>query len=130
MSNINKIRYNGIDYGVGDEANNNNYSIEEQIIGTWTDGKPLYRKVFDCGEVTADKVINSGIENLDIITHLYGISKCENMQDFFPLDFRENNYGYGLFYNYARNEIHIALSQSAYAGTKVYVIIEYTKTTD
>lgn len=28
----------------------NDYSTDEQIIGTWIDGKPLYQKVVDCGK--------------------------------------------------------------------------------
>lgn len=29
----------------------NNYSTEEQRIGTWIDGKPLYQKTYECSEV-------------------------------------------------------------------------------
>ena len=32
--------------GTGGATNTNNYSTEEQVIGTWIDGKPLYRKTF------------------------------------------------------------------------------------
>lgn len=42
---------NGVDYSNGGLGGNpaNNYSTEEQVIGTWIDGKPLYQKtvVFD-----------------------------------------------------------------------------------
>ena len=42
-----KLMKNGICYsGVG-ETSSNKYSTEEQIIGTWIDGKPIYRKVLD-----------------------------------------------------------------------------------
>ena len=46
--------------GVGDF---NNYSTSEQRIGTWIDGKPLYRKVVDCGAApnNTTKQVNTGI---------------------------------------------------------------------
>ena len=35
--------------GTGGETNTNNYSTEEQVIGTWIDGKPIYRRVIQHG---------------------------------------------------------------------------------
>ena len=43
MSNINKIRKDGIDYDI---SSSEVYSTEEQKIGTWVNGKPIYRKVY------------------------------------------------------------------------------------
>ena len=34
-------------YSVAQTRTENNYSTEEQVIGTWIDGKPLYRKVIN-----------------------------------------------------------------------------------
>ena len=31
----------------GDRGNKVNYSTEEQVVGTWIDGKPIYQKVFN-----------------------------------------------------------------------------------
>lgn len=39
---INKIRYQGVDYNIDID---NKYSTEEQVIGTWINDKPIYRKV-------------------------------------------------------------------------------------
>lgn len=47
-------------------STNNNYSTEEQIVGTWIDGRPIYRKTYT-GQVTdADYDTIATIENLDI----------------------------------------------------------------
>ena len=35
-----------IKYNLGNVKNGDNYSTNETVIGTWIDGKPLYRKVF------------------------------------------------------------------------------------
>ena len=34
----------------GSFKENNTYSTEEQVIGTWIDGKPIYRKVIALGQ--------------------------------------------------------------------------------
>ena len=53
-----------------------NYSTEEQVIGTWIDGSPIYRKVivmpksaFGSGTATSGNVITyaHGINNLDLV---------------------------------------------------------------
>lgn len=43
---INKINYKGTEFDIG----NNNYSTEEQVVGKWIDGKPLYRKTYNTYE--------------------------------------------------------------------------------
>lgn len=50
------------------------YSTSEVRIGTWIDGKPLYRKVIAFGELpnTSTKQVAHNISNLDKIVKLYG----------------------------------------------------------
>lgn len=45
------------------------YSTEEQVVGTWIDGKPIYRKVIETGEIS-----NSTDENT------WNISIASNMK--------------------------------------------------
>ena len=52
----------------GDRANNNNYSIEEQVIGKWINNKDIYRKVIDFS-VSGNSSYNATkkiLENTDI----------------------------------------------------------------
>ena len=42
-----------------EEHNKQVYSTSEQRIGTWIDGKPIYRKVLDCG-----LLLNSGVKEV------------------------------------------------------------------
>ena len=41
---VNKIRKDGVDYDI---TSKEIYSTEEQVIGKWIDGKPLYRKQYN-----------------------------------------------------------------------------------
>lgn len=43
----------------------NTYSTDEQVIGIWIDGKPIYRKVIDIGTLpnATNKEINTGLDS-------------------------------------------------------------------
>ena len=43
-----------------------NYSTGEIVIGTWIDGKPLYRKVIVLGSITVNSVTSQTLESLNI----------------------------------------------------------------
>lgn len=42
-----------------------NYSTTEQVIGTWIDGKPLYRKVISANSIAADSLSAALVSNVD-----------------------------------------------------------------
>ena len=48
------------------------YSTEEQVVGTWIDGKPIYRKVIDFGALPNStlKQVPHGISDIDAIVSL------------------------------------------------------------
>ncbi len=59
-----------IQNGRSTNENANKYSTDEQVIGTWIDGKPLYRKV-----ITSSIGLTYGtilIENVDTMVNQYG----------------------------------------------------------
>ena len=124
-----KIIRNGITYGGGGGSGNtsNKYSTEEQVIGTWIDGKPIYRKVFDY----SSDPWTSGIKdisdlNVEQIVSSYFIG-CDGA----------NGTGYqwaqGIISD-ARRCLYFSedYSQMIRIGSSyfTYVILEYTKTTD
>lgn len=110
------------DYVLGDEV----------VIGTWVDGKPIYRKVVDFGNLPNNEVkyVAHGIENLDTIIRFDSIPN-RNDGWRFPLPFVE------LFSN-SNNKIAIGFNSEniaiqSYAdrsSLSCYVTMEYTKTTD
>ena len=47
-----------------EEMTKDKYSTEEQVIGTWIDGKPLYRKTIKfIGDITNETSIKHNIDN-------------------------------------------------------------------
>ena len=115
-------------------SSNTNYSTEEQVIGTWADGKPLYRKVVIGNTNPNDR--NTGINvsdlNVDIMINMYGTINSQHGHRW-KLDttFKNEaeNYWNNVYYAYADKSVHIEYGHY-FAGTNYTLIIEYTKTTD
>lgn len=110
------------------------YSTEEQVIGTWIDGKPLYEKTFAKNNV---EVYNGysfahGISNLELVTDLKVFMKnSAQYQDnlFIPI-----NSDMSVNIGFRANETYIKATGSNNFGPLSdrywYFIIQYTKTTD
>jgi len=58
----------------------NDYSTDEQIVGTWIDGKPIYQKTIDCGSFPNNSVKNvaHGISNIKNVISISGYAKNTN----------------------------------------------------
>lgn len=105
------------------------YSTDEQVIGTWVDGKPLYRKVWTGVAYNADGTLAN---NIDIGSDIATVTKLERVR------YLESN---GVKYHYSgpdRGEVYvdgpsikgkINSGGNMVAGTYT-IILEYTKTTD
>ncbi len=116
------------------ELNKEHYSTGEQKIGTWIDGKNLYRKtIFKTAKITANTnlVINSEIQNIDTITKIDGVISSS----------LKNNYRQINTYNLENNAVSISMSASTNGNITIYstddwstpniiITLEYTKTTD
>ena len=105
--------------------NNNQYSLEEKTIGTWIDGKKLYRKVYVIEDFSSSSQIDLSNLNYDYIQVSSRIKTkdgvwremfcypdgncivdCVTSQGILKFDYANNNY---------------------YNGGTVYSIVEYTK---
>ena len=107
-----------------------NYSTGEVMIGTWIDGKPLYRKVVDTGQISSTtKTVAHNVIAMDICTDIRGIAYFNN-NTFYILPrvgTASLNHQCTLYCN--RTNIYLqAGSDCNFDGS--FVIIEYTKTTD
>lgn len=108
-----------------------NYSESEIICGTWIDGKPIYRKVFN---VTTGTTLNTfkqynlsdyGITNVDeIISVNMRLKMSDDGWQVFSADGQ-----YALF-DCSKTVIEIKVMNNAYANKPCRFIIEYTKVTD
>lgn len=111
------------------------YSTTEQKIGTWIDGKPIYRKCFKKTGNVAN--IQSGISNLDDVINLTVMVKGSDQNPAWrtiPWCFNNSTYEpsfTGGAYVRASDALIGFQAGSGLTSTSIYiVIIEYTKTTD
>ena len=110
------------------------YSTNETVVGTWVDGKPIYRRVF---KVPAGTVIsNSSYSNLPNAI----IKDCDLLisATFMATNGLGDTCNYS--FHYAKNpdgqlralSVRNNTSDSIYTNSECrgYVLVEYTKTTD
>ena len=136
---INATNLNNIEQGISnalEEAMKENvvYSTEEKRIGTWINGKSLYRKTYvetlssrieDNGSNT-QHFIHPGITNVDDVVSMTGT--IDNYQ--LPYIFKDANTSIN-YYNKNNNVIVLNIYKTYWTeGTKIKLTMEYTKTTD
>ena len=106
------------------EINKHNYSTTEQVIDTWIDGKPIYRKVFEGTSATQTNVtIQNHAENIDTIVHAYGQLENSTGMKLTVLSDNQSNV-------WANNTFTIYINNASIDTYKYKLIYEYTKTTD
>lgn len=125
-----------IKYNLGNLANDF-YSTTETVVGQWIDGKPIYRIVLETTipetNGTAVTTIYPYDSNIDVVTSIRAIY------------YKENNYYWAseytavsgssivsspVYYNTTSRGIIMSNNSTGWNGSKAYVILEYTKTTD
>lgn len=102
----------------------NVYSTEEIVVGTWYDGKPLYRKA---GEKRVDKntTILYGIANYNFKKVTGWIIRDDGTENQVGVYTGTTDYA-TIYRSDDKQALHIATS---YTGSLIYTL-EYTKTTD
>lgn len=112
------------------------YSTEEQRIGTWIDGKPLYRKVFtnfrfpstSNGSMKDNRYDISAL-NIDNIIKTDVSLKMGNAYQ--SLTYLTNSgYQIKFQYLYETKEFELLTNCAGTENALVVTILEYTKTTD
>lgn len=121
------------------QDNNSNNLYIEDVYSTnetktnkvWIDGKPIYRKVSEIGDLAAniEHSINVNISNLDTMVDMRGFSSIPSNNFSVPINFYNfaDSKGHYCFYDKRQNKL---LFKSGWGATGLYVILEYTKTTD
>lgn len=121
----------GIKYGNGGGGSSKiNYSTDEQVVGTWIDGKPLYQKTF---EKQATNVSASG--SVDITSEIP--ITCTIKDSTVAFDYNYEGVEYALvnspnvYYNRGGNSnfIKFAMGNGTLSG-KITMTATYIKTTD
>lgn len=105
------------------------YSTNEQVIGTWIDGKPIYQCTWTGTKSTnADEVVISGLTTLDTLVDSKVIFKGNTGAQIAQY-FRDSS-DFGRCW-YDNNGIHMDLGNSyPIRPATWYITLSYTKTTD
>lgn len=112
------------------------YSTEEQVIGTWIDGKPLYRKVIinNGPFVKGEQVFNNGITNVDKIINVYGMARRNDGRDQpLPTTYFNSSIWNVSIFDVSKTQYSLMLGDNQvelHQITQLEIIFEYTKTTD
>lgn len=123
----------------GENASAENiYSLEEQKIGTWIDGKPLYRKVIEVviPSATGPTAVSERIPNAIVrMIQCYGNLK-DGIVEMLPT-INMSSKVVKCFYNWTDSTLEgvppglsFGVQNTLYYGRPAVVILEYTKTTD
>ena len=131
---VTNIKFGGASGGGSSAGLSNIYSEEETVVGTWIDGKPLYRKVVKYTLETPKFYpsypnFDTGIRNIDYIMLDAQVSNGDNNLQYFRT--KKAFHGY---LEKATGYYHFVFAKSgdplnAEAGLYVFVF-HYTKTTD
>lgn len=113
-----------------------NYSLTEQVIGTWINSKPLYQKTINFGAMPAlgsSKTVNHGISDIDeVVSAMFTVKRSGSIQyRTLPNVARSSTQAQTLWYMNT-TEIGVISGSSADVTSDFsgYVTIQYTKTTD
>lgn len=113
------------------ETRGNVYSTEETIVGTWIDGKPIYRKTINFGPLPNNNIkkVSHSILNIDAFVSINGITfTSEKTATALPYAHSDSTNEVSLFIEGTNVAIRTFGNKTNYI--KTYVILEYTKTTD
>lgn len=104
----------------------NMYSTDEQIVGRWIDGKPVYQKTFS-GVLSAkiDESIAHNISNVDLCIEREGFVVYDNAT--IPFGFYNGDVYNNMFMRKTTFEFR---HSRAYANCPYKITVLYTKTTD
>lgn len=103
------------------------YSLEEHLIGTWVDGKPLYQKSIDCGVLDSGAItIPHGITDFNQLIYLG--NPIVNDTEFTILSFvNENGDHETVSFTIDNENIIIHSSSPTSTSVPIMVTLQYTK---
>lgn len=131
LSNLQTSDKTNVVSAINDCIDSGNYSTSEiKTNKTWTNNKPIYRKVIETGAIAnTSKSVAHGISDLGIVVSIYGIA-ITSSNAYFTIPrivTTALNQQIGLSAD-ATNVTIDAGSVASFANS--FIVIEYTKTTD
>ncbi len=123
----NPLKKSSCELGSPPEFNGEIYSNEEVRIGTWVDGKPLYRRVIEITTPSTRWVwtVLAGYTGIDRIVGFYG----SMIGGYSPAPYQAYVSPCLSIGTTSDNELQICLEDENYKNLPSAIILEYTKTT-
>ena len=109
-----------------------NYSTDEQVVGTWINGKPLYQKTLTGTTPSASGDVATGLTNIENIFIVSGYIP-DNINNGYTVSYgyfgSENDY---LFVDLRQDasSLYFSLRNSRFQNRPFCITVQYTKTTD
>lgn len=129
-----KFAYKGEIFESGSSSENANvYSTEETVIGTWIDGKPIYRKVFEttsASSASSFTTIDVSELNIDSAVRGFGVCTTSDGVDQFINTVGSVADAYSFIDLQNKTTLRYKTTMSASFNRPIILILEYTKTTD
>ena len=124
--------------GKGGGGGSMNYSTDEQVVGTWIDGKPIYQKTFT-GTCTIPKANNTSTYLLDLTS--LNIENDISIDGYFnegdnkiPMNgisvWDSATFAIGTHYSYTQKKLSVHNVWSPITNGSYTITLRYTKTTD
>ena len=115
--------------GYGYVSSGDIYSFEERQVGVYADGKPLYQKTIDFGELpnNTTKQVSHNISNLETVVDVKGIINYTNLiygENIPPVIANKN------FRTAVRETVVEVTTTDNWSGYGAIITVQYTKTTD
>ena len=134
LSSLNTTNKNNLVSAIN-EINSNDirrstYSTDEQVIGTWIDGKPIYRKTFsfNLGSSINQWSTIGTIANIKLPIRFYGM--FWNASTTFSIPYAYSSEDVALYCDTSSKLFREQHSYTYANGLPAFAVIEYTKTTD
>lgn len=107
------------------------YSTTEQVVGTWIDGKPIYRKTVDCGALpnNSNTTTSHLITNIERVVKIECIAERTSDKVALVLPF-VNTSQVVAFVSTTTSDVVIVTNSNLSSYDKTYTTMYYTKTTD
>ena len=115
-----------------EEAIEEHYSTEETFTGKyWIDGKKIYKKVIITTAGTLQNLLNS--MSIETVIYKEGMANAGYDTTWFINDYpsdEQNNYKFGIRRKTSTGQFVVSYGSNYSDSSSLYLILEYTKTTD
>lgn len=112
-----------------------NYSTEEQVVGTWIDGKPLYQKTLFYQNYALSSGYNElpiGTNNVDVVVDTKAYVSNSTHTNYRPMNsytLEDDDNSIYYIVNVESNVLYL-VTKTSWSTPNIHFTIQYTKTTD